>query len=173
MNAKRETKLAALKIKTYDGPDEYIDILYKQLAPDNPKNPAKIKKKVDCTIEKYQLLLKYVNRILKNIGREEIDNLTKFQKIDRLDIIKENNKQLFVDMNENLFKYFNKNNCGYYRNKKSPNIALNCLRGMVKEMGFDFTRKKVTKCKGSTLVLHYVYSIDYRYCVDNKNNKNI
>ena len=100
--------------------------------------------KIDHTGEKYQVLLKFVNKILLNIDEPKIDKLTDFKDIDREDIIKDVNKQALDDMQKELFAQFNKKNCGYYR--KTPAIVLNCLRGMMKEIGLNMVKKQKEKC---------------------------
>ena len=95
---------------------------------------------IDKTTNKYKILLKYVNGILKNIDKDGIDDLTKFKDIDRLDIIRKENIQLLDKLAPKLFKYFNKDKCGYYR--KTKNLSLNCLRGMCKEIGLELVNRK-------------------------------
>lgn len=93
---------------------------------------------IDKNSSKYKVLLKYVNAILNNIeGKSQISDLTNFKDIDREDIIKEVNKKVLIDMEKDLFKYYNKTNSGFYR--KSPNMPLNCLRCMCKELGLLLT----------------------------------
>lgn len=99
--------------------------------------------KHDKTSEKYQLLLKFVNKILCNINKDEIDDLTKFTNIDREDIIKDINKTVLDDMADELFQHFNKKKVGYYR--KTDAIVLNCLRGLVKEIGYELVKSQKGK----------------------------
>ena len=117
----------------------------------------KPKKDIDRTTEKYKLLLKYVNGILKNINKNNIDDLYDFKDIDRLDIIKKENIKLLDTMAPILFKHFNKDKCGYYR--KTKNIALNCLRGMCKELGVELKKRQFTKSIKSRNITHLAYSI--------------
>ncbi len=63
------------------------------------------------------MALKFINEILKNIGKKEINDLTEFIGIDRLDIIKDINKETFERMEDKLFKYFDKVKCGWYQKK--------------------------------------------------------
>lgn len=183
MSLTREVKLGALKIKNYDGPEEYVDSLYKQYILDkqerrkmrvrkqkdpNPnfKEESKSeeeKEPIDKTTIKYKLLLEYVNKILKNVDAEkykdDIDDLTDFKNIDRNQIVSEENTKIFEDMTEVFCEVFNKDKCGFYRNKNSPNKALNCLRGMVKEIGHEFPRKKYNVSKDKYFRSAYCYSI--------------
>lgn len=116
-------------------------------------------KVIDKTTDKYKLLLKFINSILINIGKSQVDDLTEFKDIDREDIIKDVNKQTLNAMEKELFKTFDKKKCGYYR--KTDSIVLNCLRGMCKEVGLDLFNRKLSrtlKCKVSS---HYLYTIRY------------
>lgn len=91
--------------------------------------------KVSCDNEKYKVILRLINKILINIGKTEIDDLTKFVDIDREDIIKDVNKEALIGMESELFPLFNKKKVGYYR--KTDALVLNCLRGMVKDIGYE------------------------------------
>lgn len=102
---------------------------------ENKPDNVKIVKREDKNSKKYIVVLKLVNAFLVNLGKDEIDDLTKFVNIDREDIIKEVNKQSLIDMEGELFPLFNKRNSGFYR--KGDCIALNCLRGLVKELGYE------------------------------------
>lgn len=104
-----------------------------------------IKVKIEKDSDKYKIVLKLINKILKNMGKDEIDDITKFTDIDREDIIKEANIKALNDMDGELFKHFNKKNCGYYR--KTDALVLNCLRGMMKEAGFKLAKKQKGVCK--------------------------
>lgn len=155
-------KLDALKLKkNIELSDEYINILYKQLVLNNNnktnKNINNKRVTVDKTSIKYKLLLKFVNAILNNLNKKKIDDLTKFKNIDRINIIKEENKKLLDNMSGELFKHFNKKKCGYYR--KTSNIVLNCLRGMCKEIGLILCRIKTFDVNNSYYKTAYVYSI--------------
>ena len=120
-----------------------------------------IKQKEPVDSEKYKVTLKLINKILQNIGKEQVDKLEDFKEIDREDIIKENNKTSLTDMESELFPLFNKKKVGYYR--KTDALVLNCLRGMMKELNYDFTKTKKdiseTINGKSYKRTHYLYSI--------------
>lgn len=117
--------------------------------------------KADKDSEKYKVALKLINKILVNLGNPEVDDLTKFINIDREDIIKEVNQKSLTDMEDELFPLFNKKNSGYYR--KTDALVLNCLRGFMKEIGYDMVKKKKEKSETingkSYKRSHYLYSI--------------
>lgn len=94
--------------------------------------------------EKYDIALKFINKILTNLAKDQIDELTKFRNIDREDIIKEVNKTTLDEMSKDLFQYFDKSKCRFYR--KTPNLVTNVLRGMCKELNMIFQIQKKDKC---------------------------
>jgi len=117
--------------------------------------------KVDKNSDKYKVILKLVNKILTNLGKKEIADLTGFIDIDREDIIKDENNKTLVEMEKEIFKFFDKGKTGYYR--KSDTLILNCLRGLLKDLGYKFKNKKKEK---STYIdgksykrTHMIYSI--------------
>ena len=61
---------------------------------------------VDTSGEKYKVALKFINKILVNLEKEEIDELTDFKDIDREDIIKDVNKETLKEMEGEIFKHF-------------------------------------------------------------------
>jgi hypothetical protein len=119
----------------------------------------KIVTEIDKTTEKYKLVLKFVNGLLKNIDGSEIDDLIKFKGIDREHIIKPENKQLLIDMETELFELFDKGKCGYY--KKTKNIVLNCLRGMCRDLGIILYSKQFTKTIKCKVTTKHFYGIRY------------
>ena len=122
----------------------------------------KVKEKVNPESDKYKVVLKFVNRILVNLKKDEVDDLTKFANIDREDIIKEENKKVLIEMEKDLFQHFNKDKCGFYR-KTANGWVLNVLRGMVKDMGYEFKPVKKDVCEyrdgKSCKRTHYFYTI--------------
>lgn len=159
LNISKEKQEIIKKINNLD--DDQIKILKKCLnkMDDNNINekPKNININIDKTTDKYKILLKYVNGILKNMNKNEIDDLTDFKDIDRLYIIKDENIKLLNSLAPELFKYFNKDKCGFYR--KTKNIALNVLRGMCKEIGLVLKKRQFTKSVKSKNITHISYSI--------------
>ncbi len=121
---------------------------------DKEKKPTKI---IDKTTEKYKILLKFINKILVNIDKDEINNLTQFVNVDRLDIIKPENKVILDEMAKELFIHFNKKKCSYY--KKTNNIVTNCIRGMCKEAGLTLVRQKKSVYEKLYTRAVYLYTI--------------
>jgi hypothetical protein len=120
---------------------------------------VKTKKEIDHSTPKYKVGLNFVNKILNNLGEKQLDNLRNFQNVDRLDIIKDINKQTFEAMENELYKHFDKNKCGWYRRKTTKNIILTFLRGMCEELGFVFSYVPKNKTKDMKVETHFYYSI--------------
>ncbi|MCJ7637060.1 MAG: hypothetical protein MUO21_06175 [Nitrososphaeraceae archaeon] len=113
---------------------------------------------------KKELMLKLLNKILVNIGKEKIKDIAEFIDIERDEIIKDKNVKSLNSMQDELFKLFNKKKSGFYR--KTDNIVLNCLRGLLKELDYDFIRKCKEKSKyinGKSYRRKHVY-----YSIKNK-----
>lgn len=95
---------------------------------------------------KYQLVLTLVNKILVNINKPQIKNLTDFKDIVRSDITSESCLKIINDMEDNLYKYFDKKKSGYYqKNETNEKYVLNCLRAMNKQIGFKLIGKEKGK----------------------------
>lgn len=125
--------------------EEEIDVIIDNIKKKNKKKkPLKAVKVsvVDTTSNKYKVLLKFVNKILVNIGEERITDLTDFKNIDRLDIILPKNKRILNEMSPELFKHFKKMSQFY---KKTDTIVLIVLRGLCKQIGLKmaYVRKDV------------------------------
>lgn len=144
MALSKEDMLLALKLKpTSDLPDDYIQILYGQVIKKASKKKNIIKvtigKVVDKTSDKYKIALQFINKILENLKKDKINDLTDFKNIDRDDIVLDINKKTFDEMQDELFKHFNKKNCGWYARKRKKEYILTFLRKMCKELGFIFS----------------------------------
>jgi len=147
--------LNALNINTMDDlTDDHVKVLYRKFVKNRAVN---VDKNINKTTDKYKVLLKFVNKILFNIGKENIVDLIEFKNIDRNDIAKNSNNKVLKRMSNSIFKHFNKKKCGYYR--KTDNKALNCLRGMCKEIGLELRVKKHTKTVNCKVVSEYLYNI--------------
>ncbi len=158
----KSIKLKELKLEKYsDIPDIYVDVLYKSIikkSTDKSIIQSNKSNKIDKTTEKYKIALKLINKILKNMNKKPIDDLLKFMKVDRLDIIKPENTKALEDMENDIFGPFNNKKCGYHR--KTNNIVLNCFRGMIKQLGLQltFVKKDITNTEGFRR-MHYLYTI--------------
>ena len=164
----RDNKLNALRLKSLnDLTEEQINMLYKSYRNNNDnikvkkdKTKKQIPKLIDKTTNKYKITLKFVNKLLAKMGENQIEDLTEFRNIDRLDIIKHENKIVLEEMEEEIFKHFNKVKCGYYRKDKSGDgYTLNCLRGMTKEVGLKLHKDRKDIYEGKFRRIGMIYSI--------------
>lgn len=88
--------------------------------------------------QKHDIVLKFLNKILVNIGKSEIAQLEQFVGIDREDIIKEENKAIVKEMEEEFFGPFDKKMVDYYRRNKFKHYILTLLRKMIADIGYNF-----------------------------------
>jgi hypothetical protein len=142
-------KLKELNLEKYpDIPDNYVDLLYKSIVKKTNVKPIVQSVPVDKTTAEYKVTLEFVNKILKNMKKDPIDDLTKFVDIDRLDIIKSQNLIVLENMKKTIAKAFDLKACGYYR--KTESRVLNCLRGMIKTVGLKlvFSKRDITNDDG-------------------------
>ena len=102
---------------------------------------------VDKNDIKYVLALEFLNHILTNNNKPQINDILNFKDISRDNIIKQENLDKLNEMETELYKHFSKMNCGYYR--KTENYVINFLRGMIKELGY----KAVTTKKDKTVTI--------------------
>ena len=92
--------------------------------------------------EKYKIALKFINKILISIEKNEIDDLTKFTDIDRKMLISAKTKEIFTDMQKELFVHFDKVKCGWYKRNKVQDYILTFLKCMCIEMGLSVKSSK-------------------------------
>lgn len=89
---------------------------------------------------KYQTVLKILNKILKSIDKEEIKEITEFREILREDIEKNNN--IVDEFKDEILKCFKKKECGLYRKQLVKNFIFTMLREMCSNLGYEFKSKK-------------------------------
>jgi hypothetical protein len=104
--------------------------------------------KLDKIDEKYIIALKLINIILKNADKKEITDLLEFKNINRQEIVTDKNLEQLNNMENELYKHFDKVKCGYYR--KTDNYVINFLRGMIKQLGY----KIILEQKDKTLTIN-------------------
>ena len=96
-----------------------------------------------CNSQKYCTTLKFLNKILVNIGKPEINDLVEFVAIDRDDIIKDVNKAVISDMEDEIYDAFGKAQVGYYSRNKVKYYILSLIKGMLDDLGYQI--KSVNK----------------------------
>lgn len=152
-----ELKIFSIK----DLSTEQIKLLYNKYVVKPSKNNKPVVKNnlpaVDKTDNKYLIALKFINKILINIKKNPVDDLTKFQNIDRDDIILDINKKTLADMENEIYKYFDKTKLCWYKRKKIKHYILTILRGISKELGlkFSYVQKNIVTGRLNKTCLFY------------------
>jgi len=113
----------------------------------------------DIVNNKNNVLLKYVNAILTNIGKEPIENLTDFKEIERLDVIKEENFESLVLLKDEIFAHFDCRQCGWYKRKSTKNYVLSFLRYALTDINLKLIYKEQRKQTDGHVVSKILYSI--------------
>jgi hypothetical protein len=92
---------------------------------------------------KYILALQFLNHILTNNNKSQIQDILDFKNITRQEILKQENLDKLNEMENELYKHFDKYKTGYYR--KSDNYVINFLRGMIKQLCYKINREEKDK----------------------------
>ena len=95
---------------------------------------------VDKNDPKYVIALQFLNHILINNNKPQIQDILEFKDITRQEILKQENLNKLNEMEPELYKHFDKDKCGYYR--KTDNYVINFFRQMIKEMGYKAVIEK-------------------------------
>lgn len=114
---------------------------------------------VDKTTEKYKVALKFINKMLENLGKEQIDDLRKFQNIDRLDIIKKVNTDSLFSMENELFEHFDRDKFLWHRRNVTKYYISTFMRRMCAELGLSFTKISKNIQRDKMVETHFFYSI--------------
>lgn len=88
--------------------------------------------------KKLEIALEFINKVLEAIDKEPIDDLEDFKDIPREDILQVN--QLGIDNEKDLYKYFDRAKCGYYR-RRTNTYLISILRGICKSLDYNFSSK--------------------------------
>ena len=103
---------------------------------------SEIKDAINKNSDKYKVALKFINKILTNLGKAEVADLLEFKDIDRKLLVTDNTKKILTDMEKELHKQFDKVKCGYYRRNKTKDYILTFMRYMCDDIGLQFTSTK-------------------------------
>ena len=95
---------------------------------------------IDKSSDKYKVALKFVNKVLTNIDKPTINDLTEFKNIDRNELLSEKITKILEEMEPEIWTHYNKRKCGAYHN--SDNRTLNVFRGMIRENNLKICIKK-------------------------------
>lgn len=91
---------------------------------------------------KKQTALKFVNKILVNMGKDQINDLLDFKDVHRDVLIDDSNKAIVDEMEPELIEHFDKKKLGYYTRNMIKTILITYLRGICEELGYKFISNK-------------------------------
>ena len=109
--------------------------------------------------EKYQVLLKYLNRLLVNMGNNPIQDVRDFKNIKKNDLLTEENDKVFEDMKEEIYRYYGKYNLRYDQKNTIKNYMLTLLKTMCGELFLNFYSKTIRKKVDNKTVAYIMYDI--------------
>jgi len=103
---------------------------------------ANIDKKIPKDDPQYKFALKLINKILINASKLEIQNILEFKDITRDDIVTQKNLEELNNLENELLELFKKSQIGYYRKNEAKGYVINCLRGIIKSLGYKIVLLK-------------------------------
>lgn len=110
-------------------------------------------------IEKYNIFLKFINKILVNLNEDPIQDATKFKNIKKEDIEKENVKNILNDMKDELEEKFGKFS-SILNNIKKKNMQLVYLKHMCSSLKLRLISSRTSKREGKKVIAFTMYSIE-------------
>ena len=135
--------------------DKLLDQIYDQIKKNNKEKEKKktgvhVKKpktdqKVDKNDDKYILVLEFLNAILVKIGKEAIDDITKFKDIKRDDLLKPECTQVLSQYLDKIIKQFGKTKILYDKKDKINNYLLTVIKSVVANCGYQFKSNQKNK----------------------------
>lgn len=113
---------------------------------------------MDDNTKKYNLILRYVNDILKNIQKDEVTELTQFKGVSREDLMDEKHEAIFEKYKKDIFTLYDKKKIGYYRRKEVQYYFLTFLRYALRDVGYklDYKEVKIQTNRVITIKIHYL-----------------
>ena len=116
----------------------------------------------DCitkkTEEKYKILIKLLNKLLINMGKNEITDACEFKNIKRSDLITEKNEKIYEEMKEEIGNYYN--NLKYRQKGIIKHYLLTIIKIMCNEIYLEFESKPIRKRKGKGFDAYVIYNIN-------------
>jgi len=108
---------------------------------------------------KYDVLLKFLNKLLENMGKNAIDDPTKFQYIKRTELLTAENELVYDEMKDEIHKYFGKYNLKYAQKGTIKNYILTLLKNMCGELFLNFESKTVRSRTNKSMNSYVIYEI--------------
>lgn len=124
---------------------------------------VKKKKEDDNTTEKSKkrkLLLSYLNRILSNIGKDNIKSPFDFKDINRDNVIDETNGLILDDMKKDIFELYTKTQLRWSNKSKTDTYGLTFLKIVCKDLGLTVSSKAKHSQKNGKVTNYVAYSIN-------------
>lgn len=110
--------------------------------------------------KKYEILLKFLNKILANVNLPPINDATEFKNIKRKDILFEDNIKIIDEMELEIRGcYNNYSNFKLGSKDRSKTYIFTLLKGMCEELYFKFKSITVKKRIGKNIVSITYYDI--------------
>lgn len=101
-------------------------------------------------VERNQIALKLLNKILLRMGKEPIDTVTKFMNIRKEELQKQENILAIEEMEKEIFQYYNKRRCRYYRRSQIQNYMMVFLKHMCEGIGKELQSSQALKYNDDT-----------------------
>lgn len=117
-----------------------------------------ILKATNEVIEKYNILLIVLNKILTNLGKEKIKNACDFKRIKKEDIEKDCNQLILKEMKDTLEQYFDKYSI-VLRNIKKEHMFLTYLKHMCSKINLNFKSSRTSSRKEKNNIPYTIYTI--------------
>jgi hypothetical protein len=110
-----------------------------------------------------EIMLEIINKLLKLMNKNEINDLCQFTDINRDELIKDKYANLINEQKDYIFNCtgFNKYICQVYQ-KKVTNVHISILKGMLKQIGYELISKNHKKMIKGVYNTYTSYSIHVR-----------
>ena len=116
------------------------------------------------TTNKYNVLLKLLNKILVRTNHPVITDIIQFHNIDIDDILKEGNDKLIEEMEPEIYKYYDKEDLNGQKPQIKHNIII-LIKLMCEDIDFQLKSKSVRQRDGEKVVTYSQYDIiPQNYC---------
>ena len=116
--------------------------------------------KINSESEKYKVTLNFLNGLLKNMNKEEINDITQFKNIKREDLLKESCNQILNEHINNIIQQFGKSKIRYNMRNKRNCYVLSVIKYLVSFCGYNFVSNNI-----SDYVIKNTMTYDYKSVV--------
>ena len=106
----------------------------------------------DINIERNQLILEFINKLLVNMNKPEISVLTDFKNVTKDEISTNQNNELAKVYVNKFLKYFKKGDIKYYETTRAKNYVIILLKNIIKP---DYKLSYSQKIKMKNTIMNY------------------